>query len=63
MRSEVLPYVDDAWIDKKKTKIGYEILFSRYFYSYTPPRSIHEIDAELREVATELLTLLKEVGA
>lgn len=63
MRSEVLPYVDDAWIDKKKTKIGYEILFSRYFYSYAPPRSIHEIDSELRGVATELLALLKEVGA
>ena len=35
---EVLPFVPDAWIDTKKSKIGYEIPFTRYFYKYIPPR-------------------------
>ena len=35
---EVLPHVPDAWIDHDKTKIGYEIPFTRHFYVYTPPR-------------------------
>lgn len=37
-RREVLPFVPDAWIDKSKTKIGYEIPFTRYFYKFTPLR-------------------------
>ena len=37
MKREVLPYAPDAWIDESKTKIGYEIPFTRYFYEYTPP--------------------------
>ena len=32
---EVLPFVPDAWIDESKTKIGYEIPFTRYFYKFT----------------------------
>ena len=35
---EVLPYAPDAWMDRKKDKIGYEIPFTRYFYEYTPLR-------------------------
>ena len=40
---EVLPYAPDAWIDDKKTKIGYEIPMTRYFYEYTSPEPVEEI--------------------
>ena len=40
---EVLPYAPDAWIDKKKTKIGYEIPMTRYFYAYQQPESSEKI--------------------
>jgi type I restriction enzyme M protein len=58
---EVLKYVPDAWIDHEKTKIGYEIPFTRHFYVYTPPRPLAEIDAELKELETEIQALLGEV--
>ena len=61
MRSEVLPYVDDAWIDKKKTKIGYEIPVTRYFYAAAPTRSLEEIDRDLSATVTALARLLKEL--
>ena len=40
---EVLPYAPDAWMDKKKTKIGYEIPMTRYFYVYTQPEASEDI--------------------
>ncbi len=40
---EVLPYAEDAWIDKSKTKVGYEIPMTRYFYEYQKPQSSDEI--------------------
>ncbi|WP_168705204.1 type I restriction-modification system subunit M [Gordonia paraffinivorans] len=60
---EVLPHVPDAWIDHDKTKIGYEIPFTRHFYRYTPPRPLEEIQRDLRKLVTEIQTMLKEVGA
>ena len=51
----------DAWIDEKKTKVGYEIPFTRYFYKYVPPRPLEEIDAELREVEAGIQELLGRV--
>ena len=48
VKAEVLPYVPDAWIDFDKTKIGYEIPLTRYFYKYVPPRPLAEIDAEIQ---------------
>jgi type I restriction enzyme M protein len=60
-RREVLPYVPNAWIDRTKTKIGYEIPFNRHFYTYTPPRPLEEIDADLDKVSAEIMQLLKEV--
>ena len=60
---EVLPHVPDAWIDESKTKIGYEIPFTRHFYQYAPPRPLAEIDAELRAVNAEIVQLLQEVTA
>ncbi len=47
---EVKPHVPDSWIDRKKDKVGYEINFNRYFYQYTPLRS-------LKEIADEMLAL------
>lgn len=44
---EVLPYAPDAWVDESKTKVGYEIPFTRFFYRYTPPRASRDI---LKEV-------------
>lgn len=53
MAENVLPYAPDAWIDHGKTKIGYEIPFTRYFYKYTPPRPSAEIFARLKELQAE----------
>ena len=59
--AEVKPYVPDGWVDEKKTRIGYEILFTRFFYRHQPPRPLDEIDTELHEVNQEILELLTEV--
>ncbi|MFI6790427.1 N-6 DNA methylase [Nonomuraea sp. NPDC050383] len=61
LKREVLPHVPDAWIDHEKTKIGYEIPFTRHFYVYTPPRPLAEIDAELKSLEAEIQALLSEV--
>ncbi len=58
---EVTPHVPDAWIDHDKTKVGYEIPFTRHFYVYTPPRPLAEIDAELRDLEQQIQKLLGEV--
>ena len=59
---EVLPHVPDAWIDEGKTKVGYDIPFTRYFYEYKQPRQLLEIDADLRKVSAEIQALLNEVA-
>jgi len=61
LTAEVLPYVSDAWIDHIKTKIGYEIPLTRHFYNYVPPRPLAEIDAEIRQLESEIQSLLNEV--
>lgn len=58
---EVRPHVPDAWVDRSKDKVGYEINFNRYFYKYTPPRPLEEIDADLKKAEEEILRLLQEV--
>ena len=60
---EVLPHVPDAWMDRSKDKVGYEITFNRHFYRYTPPRSLERIDDDLEKAEAEILRLLKEVTA
>jgi type I restriction enzyme M protein len=55
---EVVPYVPDAWIDDTRTRIGYEIPFTRYFYEYVPPRPLEEIDAEIRQLEAEIAASL-----
>ena len=58
---EVRPHVSDAWMDHSKDKIGYEINFNRYFYKYTPPRPMEEIDADLKKAEKTIMRLLREV--
>ena len=58
---EVRPHVPDAWMDRSKDKIGYEINFNRHFYTYTPPRPLEEIDADLKEAEEKIVRLLREV--
>jgi type I restriction enzyme M protein len=59
---EVLPHVPEAWIDHEKTKVGYEIPFNRHFYVYKPPRSLHEIDVELKAVSSRIMTMLEALA-
>lgn len=58
---EVLPFAPDAWIDESKTKIGYEIPFTRYFYKYTPPRPAAELLSEIKTIENELKDALSEL--
>lgn len=59
---EVLPYAPDAWMDRKKDKIGYEIPFTRFFYEYTPLRLSSEILAEIKELEASIAEQLQKAG-
>ncbi len=66
---EVRPHVPDAWIDMAKRDerdgqvgvVGYEINFNRYFYRYTPPRPLEEIEADIAVVEKDIVRMLAEV--
>jgi type I restriction enzyme M protein len=66
---EVKPHVPDAWIDTDRRDekdgqvgiVGYEINFNRYFYRYTPPRPLEEIEADIRGIETDIMRMLSEV--
>jgi type I restriction enzyme M protein len=58
MRREVLPHVPDAWVDESKTRIGYEIPFTRNFYEYVPPRPLAEIEREIKDLEDEIRGML-----
>ncbi len=66
---EVKPHVPDAWIDADRRDpkdgevgvVGYEISFNRYFYRYTPPRPLEEIEADIRGIEGDILRMLAEV--
>jgi len=60
-KREVLPHLPDAWMDRSKDKVGYEINFNRHFYQYTPPRPLADIDADLKRAEDEIMRLLREV--
>ena len=60
-KREVLPFAPDAWIDEKKSKIGYEIPFTRYFYKYEALRNSSEIMAEILDLETELSGSLENI--
>jgi type I restriction enzyme M protein len=67
---EVKPHVPDAWIDTNKRDekdgkvgiVGYEINFNRYFYQYKPPRKLEEIEADIRSIEKDILTMLREAA-
>lgn len=63
-RREVLPYAPDAWIDKKKTKVGYEIPMTRYFYEYQAPEPtsviMERITALEADITASLQTLFQQ---
>jgi type I restriction enzyme M protein len=66
---EVLPHVPDAWIDTAKRDgkdgfvglVGYEINFNRYFYRYTPPRPLEEIEQDIRAIEGDIVRMLAQV--
>jgi len=58
---EVQPHVPDAWMDRKKDKVGYEISFTKYFYEYQPLRSLDEIKADILALEAETDGLLGEI--
>jgi type I restriction enzyme M protein len=58
---EVLPHIPDAWMDRTKDRVGYEINFNRYFYTPPPTRKLTEIDAELKAVEQQIVHLLKDI--
>jgi type I restriction enzyme M protein len=60
-KKEVLPYAPDAWYDKTKMKVGYEIAFNKYFYQYQPLRSLDAIAADILQLEKETDGLLKEI--
>lgn len=61
MQKNVLPYAPDAWIDEKKTKIGYEIPFTREFYKYVAPRKSEDIFAHLKELEQQESELMTKI--
>ena len=60
---EVLPYAPDAWIDKSKTKIGYEIPMTRYFYEYKAPERSEDILARITALEAEISDSLNALFA
>ena len=58
---EVLPFAPDAWIDKKATKVGYEIPMTRYFYKYQAPESTDSIQARIAEIEQDITASLNSL--
>lgn len=58
---EVRPYAPEAWIDANKTKIGYEIPMTRYFYKYQAPEKTDEIIGRLKTLETDITTSLNRL--
>lgn len=58
---EVLPFAPDAWISDKERKRWYEINFNKYFYEYTPPRSLENITRDILALEVETNGVLKEI--
>lgn len=58
---EVKPYAPEAWIDKTKTKVGYEIPMTRYFYKYEAPESSKDIEARINVLEQDIMASLKDL--
>ena len=61
MQNEVLPYAADAFVDSKKTQIGYEVSFTKYFYKPVELRDLNDILASLNELEKEADGVLAEI--
>lgn len=61
MEREVLPHVPEAWVDESKTKVGYEIPFTRHFYKYTPIRSSDVIMEDMKSLESRITEKLKNL--
>lgn len=59
--NEIHPYVSDSWVDHSKTKIGYEIPFTRQFYTYIPPRPVAELRSEIESLEQQIQVLMREL--
>ena len=57
---EVQKYYKDSWHEIKKDKVGYEINFTQYFYRYSPPRNLDEVESDINELTNEIQKLLEE---
>jgi len=62
LAKEIHPYVVDAWIDHTKTKVGYEIPFTRQFYTYEAPRPVAEIRSEIEDLEDQIQRLMKDLA-
>ena len=60
-KREVLPFSPNAWYDKTKMKLGYEIAFNKYFYQYEQVRGLEEISKDILALEAETDGLLKEI--
>ena len=60
-KNEVLPHVPEAWIDYDKTRIGYELNFTKYFYQYKPLRAASEVKTEIVDLEKSIKDLLKDL--
>ena len=68
---EVRPHVPDAWLDESKRDakdgkvgiVGYEINFNRYFYRYSPPRLLEDIETDIRHIEADIVRMLREITA
>ena len=60
-KKEVLPFAPDAFYTMDTAKVGYEINFNKYFYEYTPPRSLEEITADILKLEAQTDGVLKEI--
>ena len=58
---EVKPHIQDSWMDRSKDKIGYEINFTKYFYNFTPLRSLEVISQDLKSLDDEIKHLSMEM--
>ncbi len=60
-KREILPYYPEAWIAEDKSKIGYEIPFTRHFYEYKSPRSLKDINQDINKTTSEIQKILREI--
>lgn len=61
LRNEVLTYAPDAWVDEKKTSVGYELSFTKYFYRPVELRNMDEILETLRSLENDSTGMLEEI--